>query len=157
MIENPEFFGNLTGVKNLEYCASLNNLKLDMEEVNNYAGELELFDDLNKKVKTYSVGMKKKLDFIQAIIGGTEIVILDEPMSGVDPYIIPRMRNIIKRKADEGVAFLIATHQLSEAVKVCDRITMINKGEIKVNLKLDDNVSDLYLEELFVKVVEGIV
>jgi ABC-2 type transport system ATP-binding protein len=154
MIENPAFFSNMTGIENLKYCACMNKQKFDYNKVSKYAEMLEMDDVLKNKVKTYSIGMKKKLDFMQAIYGDPDIILLDEPTSGVDPYIIPEMRKIMKELAEKGSAILIASHQLSEIEKTCDKVYMINKGVLLDEMKIDDLPEGTDLEKIFIERVD---
>lgn len=154
-IENPTFFGGMTGIDNLRYCACMNNLEFDYEKISRYAKALEMDDVINKKVKTYSIGMKKKLDFMQAIYGEPEILLLDEPTSGVDPYIIPEMRKIMKELAEKGCGIIAASHQLSEIEKTCDRVYMINRGELIDEIRLSELPEGTDLEKIFIERVDA--
>lgn len=154
MIENPTFFNNLTGIENLKYCMNLSATKFDYSEIRKYVEMLELDEVINKKVKTYSLGMKKKLDFLQAICGKPQIVILDEPTNGLDPYVIPVLRKIIKGLSEQEISILMASHQLSEIEKNCDRVIMVHKGNIIENIVIGEDLTDDYLEKLFIKRVD---
>jgi len=154
MIENPSFFGNMSGMDNLKYCACMNNQKYDYEKISKYAEMLEMDDVLKNKVKTYSIGMKKKLDFMQAIYGDPDIILLDEPTSGVDPYIIPEMRKILRELADKGCAILVASHQLSEIEKTCDKVYMINRGVLLDELKISELPEGTDLEKIFIERID---
>ena len=154
MIENPAFFNNMSGMDNLKYCACMNKQKFDYSKISKYAEMLEMDDVLKKKVKTYSIGMKKKLDFMQAIYGDPDIILLDEPTSGVDPYIIPEMRKILKELADKGCGIIVASHQLSEIEKTCDKVYMINRGVLIDEMNMTDLPEGTDLEKIFIERID---
>ena len=154
MIENPAFFNNMSGMDNLKYCACMNKQKFDYSKISKYAEMLEMDDVLKKKVKTYSIGMKKKLDFMQAIYGDPDIILLDEPTSGVDPYIIPEMRKILKDLADKGCGIIVASHQLSEIEKTCDKVYMINRGVLIDEMNMSDLPEGTDLEKIFIERID---
>ena len=154
MIENPAFFNNMSGMDNLKYCACMNKQKFDYSKISKYAEMLEMDDVLKKKVKTYSIGMKKKLDFMQAIYGDPDIILLDEPTSGVDPYIIPEMRKILKELADKGCGIIVASHQLSEIEKTCDKVYMINRGMLIDEMNMSDLPEGTDLEKIFIERID---
>lgn len=157
MIENPAFFGNLSGMDNLKYCACMNKQKFDYSKISRYAEMLEMDSELGNKVKTYSIGMKKKLDFMQAIYGNPDIILLDEPTSGVDPYIIPEMRKILRELADNGCAVMVASHQLSEIEKTCDKVYMINRGVLIDEMDLSELPENTDLEKIFIERIDACV
>jgi len=157
MIENPAFFGNLSGMDNLKYCACMNKQKFDYSKISRYAEMLEMDSELGNKVKTYSIGMKKKLDFMQAIYGNPDIILLDEPTSGVDPYIIPEMRKILRELADNGCAVMVASHQLSEIEKTCDKVYMINRGVLIDEMDLRELPENTDLEKIFIERIDACV
>lgn len=154
MIENPAFFNNMSGMDNLKYCACMNKQKFDYSKISKYAEMLEMDDVLKKKVKTYSIGMKKKLDFMQAIYGDPDIILLDEPTSGVDPYIIPEMRKILKELVDKGCGIIVASHQLSEIEKTCDKVYMINRGVLIDEMNMSDLPEGTDLEKIFIERID---
>ena len=154
MIENPAFFGNMSGIDNLKYCACMNKQKFDYKKISRYAEMLAMDSVLKFKVKTYSIGMKKKLDFMQAIYGNPDIILLDEPTSGVDPYIIPEMRKILRELADKGSGIMVASHQLSEIEKTCDKVYMINRGILIDEMNISDLPEDADLEKIFIERID---
>lgn len=157
MIENPTFFEGMTGMENLKYCCGMGKEKFDYHKIERYASLLEMDDVLDRKVKTYSVGMKKKLDLLQAVYGEPELLLLDEPTSGLDPYVIPAVRDIVEELAAKGSAIMIASHQLPEIARVCDRVVMIHKGTILDEISIGQEMDDRELESLFIERVNDYV
>lgn len=130
VIETPGFYPNLTGYENLLFFAEISGLK-DKKEIQEIAERLGIESYLDKKVKAYSLGMKQRLGVAQAVLAYPQILILDEPTNGMDPAIIPQLREFIKYiAAEKGVTVLISSHILSEIELMCDRVTFIQSGKI---------------------------
>lgn len=100
---------------------------------------LEEFE--NKKVKTYSYGMKKRLALCSALINDPELLILDEPTGGLDPQGIYSFRTIIQHLHSEGITVFLSSHVLSEVQQLCSRVCILNKGRI-VAIDTVKNLSD---------------
>lgn len=138
VVENPEFYLSLTGRENLMCVARMygNVSKGRLEEVIEVIGLKDRIDD---KVKKYSLGMKQRLGFGQALLCNPKVLILDEPTNGLDPLGIVSCRNIIHKVSKEnGTAIFISSHLLSEIQQVCDRVAIIDKGQILSIDKMDD-------------------
>ncbi|MDF2677421.1 MAG: ABC-type multidrug transport system, ATPase component [Bacillota bacterium] len=129
MIEAPSFYDYLSGYKNLDLYKNLYNLPKDrIDEVLNIVG---LEKEKNKKVKKYSLGMKQRLAIARAFINHPKIVILDEPTNGLDPIGVVEIRNLIKElSVKENINFIICSHILSEIQELCNKVSIINKGEL---------------------------
>jgi ABC-type multidrug transport system, ATPase component len=129
MIEHPDFINNFTAFQNLKYFSiqrGISNTK-DITEVLK-AVELE---SVNKKFKTYSLGMKQRLGLALALLNGPDLLILDEPINGLDAQGIKDFRNLILRLNQEhGITFLLSSHILNELQQVADRFVFIDKGKI---------------------------
>ena len=129
MIEHPDFINNFTAFQNLKYFSiqrGISNTK-DITEVLK-AVELE---NVNKKFKTYSLGMKQRLGLALALLNGADLLILDEPINGLDAQGIKDFRNLILRLNQEhGITFLLSSHILNELQQVADRFVFIDKGKI---------------------------
>ncbi len=94
----------------------------------------------NKKVSNYSLGMKQRLAIARAFLNNPKIVILDEPTNGLDPQGVIEIRNIIRYLAKtENVTFIVCSHILSEVQNLCNRISIINNGEILVEGNTEDS------------------
>lgn len=129
MIEHPDFINNFTAFQNLKYFSiqrGISNTK-DITEVLKVV-ELE---NVNKKFKTYSLGMKQRLGLALALLNGPDLLILDEPINGLDAQGIKDFRNLILRLNQEhGITFLLSSHILNELQQVADRFVFIDKGKI---------------------------
>ncbi len=135
IIENPGFYSNLTGTENLEIFAKLRGL--DQDSVKK-ALELVNLPYKDKKIfSKYSLGMKQRLAIANAIMHNPEILVLDEPINGLDPIGIAEVRELLKKFKESGISILISSHILSELENVADRISIIDFGKMieEINMK----------------------
>lgn len=166
LIETPVFFENMTGYQNLKYYRMAYGLdsSIDLEEL---LRDVKLADARDKKFKAYSLGMKQRLGIAFSLLGNPDFLVLDEPINGIDPEGIVEIRNLLKDLANKGKTILISSHILSELEHLCDRICIIENGEVvdliesKKDKKLryhtviktsDDNKFKKILEELKIEI-----
>ena len=126
LIENPGIYPFMSGYDNLKL---LNGTK-NTHDIDTIVSQLDMDDYIHNKAKTYSLGMKQKLGIAIAFLNQPQLIILDEPMNGLDPKAVRDVRELIVKKAQEGVTFLISSHILSELVKITNSILIINKGKL---------------------------
>lgn len=126
LIENPGIYPFMSGYDNLKL---LNETK-NTHDIDTIVSQLDMDDYIHNKAKTYSLGMKQKLGIAIAFFNQPQLIILDEPMNGLDPKAVRDVRELIVKKAQEGVTFLISSHILSELVKITNSILIINKGKL---------------------------
>lgn len=148
IVENPSLFGDLSARENLEYFRIQKGIpdKNKIDQVLNLVG---LGDVGKKQVKKFSVGMKQRLALALALMSNPEILILDEPTSGIDPAGIVQIRKLLQKLAkEEGVTILISSHILAELANLATKVVIIDKGQIKEELSLEDlyEKSSAYLE-----------
>lgn len=130
-------FDSMTGGEYLKFVAAANGIKLGGDS---YVSLVERFEpQLNKKIKTLSRGNKQKIALIAAFMVEPELVILDEPSSGLDPVMQKKFLELIREESKKGVAILMSSHYVTEVVDVCTRILFIRDGK----LTKDINTSDL--------------
>lgn len=129
LIETPVFFENMTGYQNLKYYRMAYGLdsSIDLEEL---LRDVKLADAGDKKFKAYSLGMKQRLGIAFSLLGNPDFLVLDEPINGIDPEGIVEIRNLLKDLANKGKTILISSHILSELEHLCDRICIIENGEV---------------------------
>lgn len=141
IVENPEMYNYLTGFENLEHFARMlpDVTEERIYEVTKIVG---LDQRIHDKVSTYSLGMRQRLGIAQALLGNPKLLILDEPTNGLDPKGIKELRAFIKKLADEGLAVLVSSHLLSEIQLLCDRVAIINNGEVLTVGKVDELIGD---------------
>lgn len=130
LIENPLMYPNMSGLDNLKYYASLYK-NISKSDILKFAKIVGLEFRLKDKVKTYSLGMKQRLGIAQALLHSPKLLILDEPLSGLDPSGVKEMRDFLKQLAkDYNIAILISSHMLSDMEQLCDTIGVINNGQL---------------------------
>ncbi|OHP93207.1 lantibiotic ABC transporter ATP-binding protein [Staphylococcus sp. HMSC063F03] len=126
LIENPGIYPFMSGYDNLKL---LNETK-NTHDIDTIVSQLNMDDYIHNKAKTYSLGMKQKLGIAIAFLNQPQLIVLDEPMNGLDPKAVRDVRELIVKKAQEGITFLISSHILSELVKITNSILIINKGKL---------------------------
>src|SRR5690606_556951 len=142
IVENPEMYKFLTGYQNLLHYARMVKgvTKERIQEVTELVG---LGKRINDKVKTYSLGMRQRLGVAQALLHSPSILILDEPTNGLDPAGIREVRDYVRKLArEEGLSVIVSSHLLSEMEMMCDRIAIIQNGELVGVQKVNDFVNE---------------
>ena len=116
---------------------------------------VELEGARKRPIKTYSKGMQQRVGLAQALINDPDLLILDEPTSGLDPLGRMKVREIIQRLKSEGKTVFFSSHELGEVETVCDRVAIINQGELKVEGRVADLVEkhQANLEKIFLNII----
>ncbi len=116
---------------------------------------VELDSARKRPIKTYSKGMQQRVGLAQALINNPDLLILDEPTSGLDPLGRMKVREIIQRLKNAGKTVFFSSHELGEVETVCDRVAIINQGELKVEGRVADLVEKYQanLEQIFLKII----
>lgn len=130
IIEKPDLYKYLTAVENLRLFAAMSGLKLDRKKLLEKLEKVGLGERADSKVKTYSQGMKQRLGIAVALVHDPDLIILDEPMNGLDPQGIADIRQLINHLSkDLGKTVFISSHLLSEMEQVADSLLIIHKGQ----------------------------
>ena len=127
IIETPGFLPNMTGVKNLEILASLNK-KIGLEEIAAAIRRVGLDPLMKKPVGKYSLGMRQRLGIAQAIMEDPALLILDEPLNGLDKHGVREMRQLIKGLKEQGKTILLASHNQGDIDELCDTVCEMDAG-----------------------------
>lgn len=149
LLENDYLYEDKTGIENIK----LYGLYFGYEPINykKYSELLQITNDLDRKVSTYSKGMKRKLSLLIIVMMNREIIFLDEVTSGVDPISRVEIRKLIKLLKDEGKTIVITSHDLSEIEKIADKVSMIKSGELLFTKNIGEikgeSLEDLFIEE----------
>jgi len=116
---------------------------------------VELEPARKRPIKSYSKGMQQRVGLAQALINNPDLLILDEPTSGLDPLGRMKVREIIQRLKNEGKTVFFSSHELGEVETVCDRVAIINQGELKVTGRVSDLVAQhqANLEKAFLDII----
>lgn len=129
MVESPSYYENLTAYENLEIIRRI--LKLERKEIDKALEIVNLSKWKDKRVKTFSLGMKQRLGIAQALMGDRELLILDEPTNGLDPAGVREIRNLIISLPEiTGATVLISSHILSEIELIADHVGIIHNGKL---------------------------
>jgi len=151
IIETPAFYNYMTGWNNLLQFMRMDKNSISTERVKEVVSLVELENDIHEKVKNYSLGMKQRLGLAQALIHNPKILILDEPMNGLDPKGVIGLRNLLQQLSRQGVTILISSHLLSEIEKIITRVLFIESGRLINDEKFRKNTDTL--EAKFLKIV----
>ncbi len=127
LVEVPAFYPALTGAENLSLFARL--ARAPRAEVLGLLEALGLSHAAHRPVAGYSLGMRQRLGIAQALVGRPRLVVLDEPMNGLDPAAIRLVRDLVARvRSEQGVAFLISSHLLHDIETLCDTVAILHRG-----------------------------
>ncbi len=138
MIETPRFPPFMTARQVLVWLAQAHG-GVSGAEIDNWLQRVGLAEAANRRVRGFSVGMLQRLGVAAALMTKPDLVILDEPTSGMDPPGIQEMRALIRSLADnDGVTVILASHQLQEVQRVCDRVAIFNKGKVITEGRVSD-------------------
>lgn len=130
LIENPAFFGNLTAYQNLRYYCFQKGIT-DLKQIDEALELVRLTDVKNKKFRKFSLGMKQRLGIAFAVLDNPDLVILDEPINGLDPIGISELRDTFRKLNQErGITLIISSHILSELYAVANRFLFIDNGRV---------------------------
>ena len=138
IIETPGFYENLTAFENLKIISKIRG-DFNSNNINSVLQMVNLDNDKSKKFKDFSLGMKQRLGIAAAIMHSPELLILDEPINGLDPFGIKEIRTLLKRLAHEfGITILISSHILSEIENIADVIGFMDNGILIEEISKDE-------------------
>ena len=151
LIENPGGYGHLTGLENMQIIQKLKGV--GETEIASALKTVRLYDQRDKKLSNYSLGMKQRLGIAMAILGNPKLLILDEPTNGLDPAGIQEMRQLIcSLPKERNMTVIISSHLLSEIEQMADQVGIIHHGRMLYQGSLadlethGDNLEDVFLE-----------
>jgi len=160
--DTPNVYDKLTGIEFLKFVASI--FKVDWGVASNLAREymtrFNIHRDADSTLETYSHGMRQKLVFTSALIHDPELLIVDEPMVGLDPKNVKVVKEIFRERSRAGRTVFLSTHTLSVAEELCTRVAIIFRGRIIALDSVDNLKKGLVggagknLEEVFLKLTE---
>lgn len=130
--ERPYFYPNLTGEMFLRYMASLSELNDDQFKsgLKRLAPRFKIEHALNRPLKTYSKGMLQRIGFMATILHDPELIILDEPLSGLDPIGRKELKDVIIDLQQEGKTVFFSTHIVPDVEEICDRVIFLKEGKL---------------------------
>jgi ABC-2 type transport system ATP-binding protein len=151
--EERGLYQDISLEKCLTYLAAIKGLDPEAIEsgLNHYLGQFDLQDFRKKKVKEMSKGMQQKAQIIATFIHQPRLVIVDEPFSALDPVNTQLVKNLLLEEKARGTAIIMSTHQMNQAEELCDRILLVNKGQIMLAGRLNDIRRQFARPELLVR------
>ena len=155
--DNPELFENYTGYEYINFLSDIYGIdeKTRKERLDYYLEYFDIRMAMADQIETYSHGMAQRLALIGGLINDPEVLILDEPMVGLDAKSSYNLKQILRERASAGKSIFFSTHVMSVAEELCDRIAIINKGkiiaigtfdEIKSQASHKENLEAIFLE-----------
>lgn len=131
IIETPGFLPHLSGMQNLKILASLQK-KANALTIRTVLEQVGLDPDMKKPVGKYSLGMRQRLGFAQALMEDPNLLILDEPLNGLDKHGVVHIRNVIKGLRAEGKTVILASHNQVDIDELCDTVCEMDAGVLTV-------------------------
>ncbi|CAM3585568.1 ABC transporter ATP-binding protein [Erysipelothrix urinaevulpis] len=155
--DSPNSFLKLKGIEYLNFVADMYEIDKEtrVQRIEQYTKALKIDTVLQQKIASYSHGMRQKIMVVGSLIHDPYLLILDEPLTGLDPQSAFTLKEIMRQRADQGKIVFFSTHVLEVAEKLCDEISIINHGKIVYNGTLNslkDEYANLSLEEIFLEV-----
>ncbi len=129
IVDEPRFHGHLTGRENLAIVAAARGRE-SFARIPAVLERVGLVHRAGDRVKTYSMGMRQRLGIARCLLADPELLILDEPMNGLDPAGILEFRRLIRALVGEGRTVMLSSHILDEVEKTCDHVAIVDQGEI---------------------------
>ncbi|MCP4870992.1 MAG: ATP-binding cassette domain-containing protein [Proteobacteria bacterium] len=157
IVEGPRFYPYLTGVANLRVFAAYSG-GVTEERIQSLLEMVRLGERQTDPVKTYSLGMRQRLGVAQALLGAPKLLLLDEPMNGLDPAGVRELRDLILRlKEEEQLTVFISSHILKEIEGLCTRVGIIQDGRKVAEGSADELLEDgESLEDCFLRLTGGV-
>lgn len=154
LIENPTFYGHLNARELLSMHLSYMQKKADISEALHLVG-LENAD--KKRISEYSLGMKQRLGLARAMIHHPTLLLLDEPLNGLDPIAIVQMRELMRNLANKGMSILFSSHIIGEVRHSADRVGILSDGFIKQEFFVEEKVTECgeHFEEYVIGLMKG--
>jgi ABC-2 type transport system ATP-binding protein len=131
IVEEPKFHPHLTGRENLKIVAAARDAAAE-GRIDDSLARVGLSSRANDRVKTYSLGMRQRLGIARCLLADPALLILDEPMNGLDPAGILEMRHLIRDFVAEGRTVFLSSHLLDEVEKTCDQVAIVDQGVVIV-------------------------
>jgi len=154
--EKQYFYPEMTMREYLDFFGELYQVRNRRQRIGELAERVELANVLDKRIGAFSRGMQQKVGFVRALLHEPELLILDEPVSGLDPMGIRQVRGLIEEENKRGKTVFISSHLLSEIEKLCDRVAIMNNGRLLAEDRMENLVRRLTEEsELDIELAEG--
>lgn len=138
LVENPGLYTQLSGFDNMELLADAYGMKGRKPKIEELLDRVGLLDSSRRKVKEYSLGMKQRLGIALALLGSPDVLVLDEPINGLDPQGIVYIRHLLLELNKAGLTIVIASHILEELSKMATRFGILHEGRLVETVSRDE-------------------
>ena len=154
--DNPDLYEYMTGIGYINFIADVFGVSSEerTERVKKYGDAFEITEQLRDLISSYSHGMKQKVALIGALVHQPKLLVLDEPFVGLDPKASAVLKQCMRDLCQEGSAIFFSTHVLEVAEKLCDKIGMLDHGNLVVSGKVAELTKEESLEEVFLRNLE---
>lgn len=159
--DNPDIFIKLKGIEYLNFIADIYKISEEerIEKIKNLSKQFEMENVLNNKIQSYSHGMRQKIVIMGTLLHNPQNLILDEPMTGLDPRSSFDLKRIMREHTKQNKSVFFSTHILEVAERLCDRVGIINRGKLVFigtyeEMKREFN-KKASLEELFMEITDN--
>lgn len=159
--DNPDIFIKLKGIEYLNFIADIYKISEEerIEKIKNLSKQFEMENVLNNKIQSYSHGMRQKIVIMATLLHDPQNLILDEPMTGLDPRSSFDLKRIMRERTKQNKSVFFSTHILEVAERLCDRVGIINRGKLVFigtyeEMKREFN-KKASLEELFMEITDN--
>jgi ABC-2 type transport system ATP-binding protein len=148
VLESNDFHPGRSGRNHLRALAAAS--KIPPRRIDEVLALVELEDAADRRVRTYSLGMRQRLGLATALLGDPELLVLDEPANGLDPAGVHWLRRFLRRFAEQGRTVLVSSHMLAEATLTVDEVVIIERGHLVATGRLEELTQDgRTLEDVF--------
>jgi ABC-2 type transport system ATP-binding protein len=156
--DQPFLYDKLTGLEFLQFSAGLYSIdrKTARSKIEYLIDLLKIGDWINKRTEEYSQGMRQRITIASALLHDPKIIVIDEPMVGLDPQSAHIIKSVFKQKCSEGTTIFMSTHSLNVVEEICTHVGIINYGQIifddnikkleELKLHHDQNIEELFIE-----------
>jgi ABC-2 type transport system ATP-binding protein len=159
--DQPQLYEKLTGREFLQFVGQMYGLDGDglRQAIETQITQFRLADFIDQLTESYSYGMKQRTVFAAALLHAPQVIVVDEPLVGLDPHTIRMVKDLLQTCAKRGAAVLISTHTLAVAEEVADRIGIIDRGRLLfqgtlAELRQEMQDGEANLEDLYLRLVE---
>ncbi len=157
--DRPYLYQKLTGRELLRFQGRLRKVERSDEKAQNWLEFFQLADFANELIETYSHGMRQKLTFIAALLHQPQVLVIDEPMVGLDPRAVRQVKDLVRDYANEGHTVLLTTHSMATAEELADRVLLLNRGQVAATGTMHDlqemvGSDQADLEDIFLRLTE---
>ena len=159
--DSPDMFLRFTGLEYLNFMADVYKVdgSIRKDKIKELAERFEMTKALGDKIQSYSHGMRQKIVVMGVILHNPKVWILDEPLTGLDPKSAFILKEMMREHADAGNTVLFSTHVLEVAEKLCDKVAIINKGQLIYSGSMEDMKNEFKsnesLEEMFLELTNN--